>query len=1045
MKKLSALTLAALVTAGAGATIGVVHQRYVENSKPATVENNDFEPLDKPVRAEVAPKAAAIYALPFAIFDSEDSDEARASFKQCTVINANGDVDKNGNKQTWFYANLGASSVGEPEYAADKKNDDWFILPGVQFTDGSVNYELTVGHGCNVANMASDFEFYIGSAPTVEAMTTKIGECLDFKVAAKDRNKPIDETYTFALPGGQPGTYYIAVRDITYEAEGRVLFSSWYRNFRITAKETSASMAAQISDAVVTPGAEGALEATINFNMPAKDMTGKDIPASKQVTAVIICGEDTKSVSGAPESAQSVKMTTIQGNNEISIRADIDGIEGEPFIYTVYTGEVLATRVQGLTAEVSEDNMQLALSWQKPLGGVDNGYVDMDNIRYDIYRKFGNEDEKTQVTTTTDMNYTFVMPAGAKQSSTTIYVLPRTNAGVSTDEWNYTYDENDVYKTAVLGTPYVIPASENFPGGQITLSPVRREVPEGYRGKWGVTMNDMLEGGNEWCMLGYSPYSSGYEEDIETMGRLGLPKISTEGLHNAAFNLKAMKYSVSSKKMEVLATAYGIPATKIADVDLASEEMAWGEYSFTLPDQFQDKKWVQIYVDVDYTDPQSYYVIDSYGFSNAAGKDLAVTGITAPTVLSVGEKGSIEAVVYNQGIAAIQPKGRFVVTANGNTVGQSDELQSAELGANSSCTFTWEYAPEIESLNKDIVVKFELTSEDDIAANNTAQTTISVTEAETPVVDDLTAEYDKAAPNRAHLHWSEPDLTKPMTESFEDVEAFYYGDSYGVFTGVDGDGKEVFIFSDNEMPGQGEPKSWLTVDDRELVSGEGLEAHSGHKYLLAISPYADKNVPAVAADDWLISGELKPGSRVSFWVKIINEQYPETFRMMYSTAGTDVASFKELKSETVSRLGWKQFAYVLPANAKYFAINYVSKDKFGLMVDDIRHMPLVSKYEVTAYNIYRNGVKVGNTNKTEWDDTGHTLGDKFTVTAVVNGEEMPHSNVAMATESGIGIVYDETCEGEIYTLTGARVETRDLTPGIYLLVKGGNARKIVVR
>lgn len=1037
MKKFSALTMAALLAAGAAASVGMAHHRYVANAKSTPVENNDTEPLSAPVKAQSPAKAAAVYALPFAIFDNEDSDEAKASFKQCTVINANGDTDKNGNAKTWFYANYGASSSGEPTYAPDKKNDDWFILPGVQFIDGNVNYELKVGHGCNIGNMASDFELYIGTAPTVEAMTTKIGECLDFKVAVKDRGTAIDETYTFALPDGKPGTYYIGIRDITYEAEGRNVFSSWFRNFRITAKETSASMAAQISNAVVTPGENGALEATVSFNMPSKDMTGKDISASKLVTAVITCGEETKTLSGAPGSEQTVKLTTKQGNNEISIRADLDGVEGEPFFYNVYTGEVLATRIQGLTAEISEDNMQFSLSWDKPLGGVDNGYVDMNRIRYDIYRKYGNEDEKTLLTTTTDHNYTFVMPSGAKQTTTTIYVLARTDAGVSTDEYNYTYDDNDVYKTAVLGTPYVIPASENFAGGQITLSPVRREVPEGYRGKWEVTMNDMLEGGNEWCLFGYSPYSD-YEEDVETMGRLGLPKITTEGLHNAAFNLKVMKYSVSSKKMQILASAYGIEPVKIADVDLSSENMAWGEYSFVLPEQFQDKKWVQIYIDVDYTDPQSYYVIDSYSFSNAAGRDLAVTNISAPSVLSVGEEGEIEATVYNQGAESLLPKGKFSVISSGTVIAQSDELSSTELQPNSSCSFKWKYAPVFESTKKDIVVKFELTSSDDIAANNSAQASISVVEAETPVVSDLAAEYDKTAPNKARLQWSQPDLTKPMTESFEDIKSFYYGDEYATFTGVDGDGKDVFIFSDNDMPNQGEAKSWLTIDDRELARPEGLEAHSGNKYLMAICPYADKNVPAVAADDWLISSEVKAGSRISFWSKIISESYPETFRVMYSTTDTDTKSFKELKSETISRLGWKQFAYILPADAKYFAINYVSKDKFGFIVDDIRHMPLTSTYNVTSYNIYRNGTKVGSTSQLVWDDAEHTIGDTYTVTAVVDGEEMPHSNVAIAAESGVTLILDDTSDAEIFNLSGVRVNGSEITPGVYII----NGKKV---
>lgn len=1037
MKKLSAISLAALLTAAAGAATGAVYQRAVSDPKGSTVENNEFEPLDYPAKTMEAPKAPAIYALPFSLFDNLDSDEAKASFKQCTVINANGDVDRNGNEETWWYGNYGASSNGEPDYATDNKNDDWLILPGIQFTDGNVNYELKVDHGCNLGNLPSDFEFYIGSAPTVEAMTTKFGECLDFKVPVKERGNPQEETYTFALPEGKAGTYYLAVRDITDGSDGRETFSSWYRNFRVTAKETSASMAAQISDATVTPGENGALTAKIVFNMPAKDMTGKDIAAGKDITAVVTCNDKSESVSGTPGSAQSVTIATKQGDNVITIRADLDGIEGEPFVYNIYTGEVLPTRVQGLEARISEDNMQFSLNWEAPLGGVDGGYVDLNRMRYDIYRKFGDEDEKTLITTTTDRAYTFVMPAGSKQATTTIYVLARTDAGVSTDEFNYTYDDNDVYKTAVLGQPYIIPVREDFPGGQITFSPVRREVPEGYRGKWEVVLNDMLEGGNEWCIYGYSPYFD-YEEDVETKGRLGLPKISTEGLDNAAFNIKVMKYSTSSKKMEIMATAYDVPTIKVADVDLESMEMAWGEYSFTLPEQFQDKKWVQVYVDVDYTDPRSYYLIDSYGFSNAAGHDLAVTDITAPQVLSVGEEGILSATVYNQGATPMQPKGRFVVMQGETVLAQSDEMSAAELTPNSSCSFSWTFVPSIESQDKDIVAKFDLTTGDDVDANNSALVSISIIEADTPVVNDLRADYDKDAPNNATLHWSEPDLTKPMTESFEDVESFYYGDTYGVFTGIDRDGKEVFRFSDNDMPNQELPKSWLTVDDTELTRAEGLEAKSGHKYLMAVSPYADSNVAPVAADDWLVSSVVKGGSRVSFWAKIISEQYPETFRVLYSTTDNSPESFKLIKEVTITRLGWQQFAYILPKEAKYFAINYISNNKFGLLIDDIRHMPLTSVYDLTSYNIYRNGKKIGSTSQPVWFDSEHTIGDTYTVTVVADGEEMSHSNVASAAESGVTSIVEDATEAEIFNLSGVRVKGTGITSGVYIV----NGKKV---
>ena len=48
--------------------------------------------------------------------------------------------------------------------------------------------------------------------------------------------------------------------------------------------------------------------------------------------------------------------------------------------------------------------------------------------------------------------------------------------------------------------------------------------------------------------------------------------------------------------------------------------------------------------------------------------------------------------------------------------------------------------------------------------------------------------------------------------------------------------------------------------------------------------------------------------------------------------------------------------------------------------------------------------------------------------------------------SGIGdITLGDTDEAEVYTLSGVKMESDSLEPGIYVIREGGKARKIVVR
>lgn len=268
-------------------------------------------------------------------------------------------------------------------------------------------------------------------------------------------------------------------------------------------------------------------------------------------------------------------------------------------------------------------------------------------------------------------------------------------------------------------------------------------------------------------------------------------------------------------------------------------------------------------------------------------------------------------------------------------------------------------------------------------------------------------------------------------------------------------------------------KAFMVVNTSQLTQSEGLKAHSGEQYLMATCPEYQESLSGVPgpANDWLISPVLDGKSYVSFYIDIISETYPETYRLMTSSTGTAEADFTELASFTKSKKGWENIECRLPEGARYFAINYVSRDKFGILVDDITYRSADSKYVVEKYNIYRDGEKIGESDATSYLDKtaleNHTY--RYFVTTQAEGEGIPSNAVSITTSSAAAItagmrIGTETGNIVIEGFSGRDVVVCDtfgriifrgeadsdhmaiaVALGVYVVRAAGVTRKVIVR
>ena len=179
-------------------------------------------------------------------------------------------------------------------------------------------------------------------------------------------------------------------------------------------------------------------------------------------------------------------------------------------------------------------------------------------------------------------------------------------------------------------------------------------------------------------------------------------------------------------------------------------------------------------------------------------------------------------------------------------------------------------------------------------------------------------------------------------DDFESYENFTYTD-VGDWTIYNGNSNSpTYGFSGINFPNAGLNHAFIVFNATELglEPGDGSDwtAYSGDKAMVS---FADVNPPN---NSWLISPQITLGEAdnlVFFQAKATDAQYGiEQFNVLVSTGTTDVNDFDLIASETITTgTTWMLYNYDLDAYANqdiYIAIQCVSNDQFGFMVDDFK-------------------------------------------------------------------------------------------------------------
>ena len=881
----------------------------------------------------------------------------------------------------------------------DYDSDDWVFLPLVKLDNTERLYEFSFDSRIKYADSPNILDMAI-------CKTTNPADATIFHTEVISSTEYMTIRKLFSIK--EPGEYHLAVRCSSYPYS----FYVYLKDFKVDITENLPDCPDMVDYLEAIPAEKGQLKATVNFTMPRKSVAGSSLyTKGGELTATVKSSVETVSVTGTPGSRQSVEIATVQGENPIYVVVSNSFGEGEEARSHCYCGEDIPTYTD-LAIDASADNMAAICKWKHPEKGENGGYLNPENLVYRIYNNHPLTGEWIELGSVKgETSFKFDLPEGAAQSMLTLGVT------VSNE---YGGGKQLTYSTIVVGPPHELPMVETF-NGVVNYEPiVQQQLTEEYTGSWtfhnpaDIDINAANNTG--FALIGFPSTQS------EALGRIALPKFSTVGSSKAELK---MRFFIAdfTPDADILLCGNSDEEIVLGTVS-SSDGKGWVTKTLVFPEKFQNRKWAYIALRAHYDGSIQYLMMDSYTIKDPVAQDAAIIELTGTKSMMVGSPQYYDVTIENNGYETIavpdvkceliNDKGVVVKTLEASDIPMATEFAPAQ-----QLKFQFEFIPTIDFVGN-FTIRASFDSTDMIADNDSMELPIVVKLGSDPIVTDLEASFEDGGQS-VELTWTAPVLTLGL-EDFEGMTSFEYGSKLGDFTNIDGDGCSTWIFESWTYPDNGLPKGFQVFDYSQVTVNDPLfEAYSGDKYLMAISP----DDMTTAADDWLISPEINGGSAVSFQLAIINQIYsPEYIEVRYSSTTPDISEFKTVERFSKSTLGWELMTAQLPADAKYFALHYISTNTFGIIIDDLTYSPVGETAQIVGYNIYRDGKKIAEkVTEPRYVDENLEIKDyRYNVTVVVekDGEEREYamSNNAYANLLSVD---DVTLSGAIYAADGAIV------------------------
>ncbi len=954
-----------------------------------------------------------------------------SSFNLLTVIDCNND----GSTWTWFGdesedSELNASA--QYSYSSENDGDDWLITPPVKVEKGKF-YTVSFKARSLSPYFKERLEVKYGSDATVDAMTGEI-------LPATDIETDEYQEYKKDVIPVEDGTICVGFHAIS----DKDMLSLMLDDIKIDEGKYY-----QAPDSVqnfsVTPADKGMKSATLVMTTPVKSIDGTTTLSSMNVT-LKRDGSEIKTFTGvsAGEQLTYVDSEAKEGFNTYTAIASTNeyGNGLESVSKTVYVG---------IDAPNSPDSLQtvdnfssVKISWQPSEKGVNGGYVDPQGLSHNIYTIV---DYAPQYAATTDKGATdYNLPYNTEEGEQNVVQF-----GVSSFNDN---GESEIALSPgiISGKPYAIPFFESFSGG------VTDKV-------WWMNRNG---GSSSYVNSVSSSDSDGgsilfNSKNDADKAILGSGKINLAGAANPMLVFSHQSFAESNAKISVYAQKPDGTRDLLKTVDYSTIEEAggWIRESVPLKQEYTSLKYIEIIFESSASKGATIGFDEIY-VRDINDNDIALSDITAPLKMKKGETAKISVTVTNFG--SKMANGYTVkLYADGELVDYKTETEP--LASFASRTYNLDY--KLSILNEAISVELKAKAdyaEDQNLDDNSKSTSILFSISTKPRPASVTATETNTGSVR--VDWSAVNETiQTITDGFEEYTS-WSTDSFGDWSGFTGNTNGISngIFHRYTYPVEGqtfaftlvEPlNNWLT--ETALENNEGLKPHEGSKYVASFYATDAETEEELGADNWLISPELSGNAQtVKFWVSNMNNDemiFEETYDVLYSATGTDIADFVKIGDTHVASSGsWEEVSVDVPQGAKRFAIHQTTENgyAFVFMVDEVTYEGSVGN--VIGYNVYRDGEllkSISGTETTTFVDNTAEGGKTYVyaVTAVfADGESEATIASAIVTDIENVETVIKASSYNVYTLDGKLVgcemkSLRSLTPGSYII----NDQKVVIR
>ena len=994
-----------------------------------------------------------VFELPY--YDNfEDGDKAKQAY---TYIDVDGDGHDNLN--TWFWK----EDEKLIQFCSDNVNEgnDWFITPPIHM-DGKNLYDLK-------------FTLNMGMPSNVKVMLGTSTDPKDFTTEILDLNQ-INEQYRteynakFRVPAD--GNYYL----------GFYCYSdvkSFYLNLFdiLVEKGISGTYPDKVNVFDVKATDNGAIGATINFTAPETTIGGDKMP---EVFDVDLYRNNKLVTTFAVTAGQEVTYEDVDvkaGANTYRLVVKIDDMESVPTEKTIWVGPDVSSPVGNFKAKTTEDNMHVVLKWEAPTEGANGGYFDINRVTYKVYRSYDGENFNILAEQLTDLTYTDTQieeELADMQDSYFYVVTAVTDGGES------------VPQTALIsvGKPYSIGNYESFENGQFNIMPWTTESIEGSF-SWECIRKDKEGGGYAQDHdKGLIKFQNVWSDKADS--RLKTPIFDLSGSNNPIFSFYMFHWEQNSiaadnnqTRCTIEISVDGGAFEPIAEpITAAYPEYGWFEHRISLA-KYKDAKKVQFGLR-GYTDNNwMYFYVDNIRIEEQYENDLAIAEFFATDYAKVNEIGSYTVRYQNRGTKTVSDY--TVELYQDYELVASVKGEPIEPGQYITLDFNHPLTAAFADKEAEFNVAINYSADENIDNNESWELYTKIEGTWYPSVTNLEGSFGVGSDVK--LKWSAPNIPADdeiVYDGFEEYLPFIIKD-FGNWLSIDNDGRgsgtinELPDFTNNRKNKAFQVWAPMSINGFNQTKYPSLMPRTGDKCLIAWyanTSYAANDTPK--NDDWLISPEVLGGSVVKMYVKRAYNDEKETYEILSSSSTVDIESFTLIESRVAGE-EWELVEFVLPADARYFAIRYTAELQMGLMIDDIEYVSAVSDLKLQGYNVFRNGQKVNDELVTTESYQDFVYGDKlhfiYQVSAVYDrGEsnacdaiyvniptgikDASDSNVNVkAIDNGIIIESSVLNNAVIYTIDGSAVASVNvegsayvsLQSGIYIVKLGSASFKVIVR